>query len=78
MLFTFRRTDDSVAENPGVEYDVDLAGVFTPAIDGVDGVTVTVADDGFEARVDQVDVSLPDSLAVDGRLFARLSLTPAP
>ena len=77
FLFTFRRTDTSAADNPGVEYSGDLAGEFTSAADGADGVTVTVTDDGFEAGVDQVDVFLPDSLAVDGRLFARLTVTPA-
>ena len=76
FLFTFRRTDASTPDNPGVEYDADLVGEFTPAIDGTDGVTITVTDDGFEAGVDQVAVFLPDSLAVDGRLFARLVLTP--
>ena len=75
FLFTFRRTDASTPDNPGVEYDADLVGEFTPAIDGTDGVTITVTDDGFEAGVDQVAVFLPDSLAVDGRLFARLALT---
>ena len=77
FLFTFRRTDDSAADNPGVEYNSDLAGAFTPALDGTDGVTITVTDDGFEVGVDQVEVFLPDSLAVDGRLFARLTVTPA-
>ena len=75
FLFTFRRTDASTPDNPGVEYDADLVGEFTPAIDGTDGVTITVTDDGFEAGVDQVAVFLPNSLAVDGRLFARLALT---
>ena len=76
FLFTFRRTDDSAPDDPGVEYDTDLIGEFTPAIDGVEGVTINVIDDGFEAGIDQVEVFLPDSLAVDGRLFARLTVTP--
>ena len=59
-----------------MEYDTDLIGEFTPAIDGVEGVTINVIDDGFEAGIDQVEVFLPDSLAVDGRLFARLTVTP--
>ncbi|MGJ8724311.1 MAG: beta strand repeat-containing protein [Roseibacillus sp.] len=75
FTFTFRRTDESIDDNPGVEYGSDIVG-FTLAADGVDGVIITITDDGFDTGVDQVDVFLPDSLAVGGKLFARLTVTP--
>lgn len=69
--FVFRRTDASAAANPTVQHDADLAGIWTPAVDLVDGVTITVVDDGFEAGVDQVTVFIPTTAA---QHFARLSI----
>jgi len=40
-------------------------------------VSITVNDDFYGAGIDQVVVSLPDSLAA-GKLFARLNVTTAP
>jgi fibronectin-binding autotransporter adhesin len=74
IVFTFRRSDLALTQ-PGidiaVEYGSTLAG-WTTAQDGVNGVTITVVDDGFGAGIDRVAVSVPKSLAAGGRLFARL------
>lgn len=75
LVFTYRRTDLAMTQ-PGisaiVQYGSDLSG-WTTATHGVNGVTITVTDDGFGAGVDKVDVSIPRSLAVGSKLFARLN-----
>ncbi|MEP4076732.1 FG-GAP repeat domain-containing protein [Haloferula sp.] len=73
--FTFRRFDESIPNDPSAAHSTDLEE-FTPAVDGVDGISVTVTDDGFGEGIDRVETSFPDSLAEDGRLFARLQATP--
>lgn len=55
-----------------VKYGSDLDG-WTEAEDGIDGVSIA-GNLGFYSPDDQVVVTLPNSLAVDGRLFARLKL----
>jgi autotransporter-associated beta strand protein len=75
LVFTFRRADDAAGLNPGVEYDVDLAGTWTPAQGGVDGVTVSETENGFGPGIDRVEVTLPAALASGGRLFARLAVS---
>lgn len=76
LVFTYRRTDLSLTE-PGiainVEYGSTLSG-WTVAQHGVDGVSITVTDDGFGAGVDRVEVSLPKALSPDDKLFARLKV----
>ena len=67
--FVFRRVDAAAYLNPKVEQDADLIGAWATAVDGVGGVTITVANDGFEAGVDRVTVRLP---VVGPSLFARL------
>ena len=57
--FVFRRADAAAYLNPGAEYDADLLGPWTPAVDGAGGVTVTVANDGFAAGVDRITVRIP-------------------
>jgi autotransporter-associated beta strand protein len=78
LKFTFRRTDVSAYLAPGVEYDTDLVGTWTPATNGVSGVVVQTADDAFATGVDRVDVFIPRSIAVDGKLFARLNVFVTP
>ena len=76
LLFVFRRTTEAGADaNTAivVEYGSDLVG-WTPAVDAVDGVSVVTETDGFGAGVDKVTVSLPQALASDGKLFARLNV----
>ena len=48
---------------------------WTTAEDGVDGVIINVTD---SSPTDTVEVQIPASLAVDGKLFARLKVTVTP
>lgn len=81
LKFTFRRSTASV--DAGVtstaQYDTDLAGTWTPAVNAVAGVEiVVVANPSIPG--DNVEVYIPRSLAVDGKLFGRVSVSvpPAP
>lgn len=80
LVFTYRRTT-AAADDPNTTIDVtygsDLNGWLT-ATDGVDGVVIVEIEDGFGGDLDQVNVYLPTSLAVGGKLFARLDVTIAP
>ena len=73
LVFTFRRSDVSVADGPSVEYGSNLTG-WTTAIDGVNGVSIVTVPDGFGSGIDSVTVSIPRVLAANGRLFARLAV----
>ncbi|NNF09092.1 MAG: hypothetical protein HKN74_02295, partial [Acidimicrobiia bacterium] len=76
--FVFRRTDESNNDADTtieVEYGSNLDNDWTVAMDGVDGVTIAADDDFYGPGIDRVTVSLPDSLALDGKLFARLNVT---
>ena len=77
LEFEFRRTDtanDDSNTTIVVEYGSDLSG-WTTAEHDTDGVSITVTDDHYATGVDRVVVSLPDSLAVEGKIFARLKVT---
>jgi autotransporter-associated beta strand protein len=80
LVFTFRRTDiankDPIAAIV-VQYGTDLTG-WTPAQPNVNGVTIVENDDVYGFGIDQVIVTLPSSLAANGRLFARLMVTITP
>ncbi len=67
-IFVFRRADVAAAIGPFVQYG-DLAS-WTTATHGVNGVQITVEDDGFETGVDRVTVRIPRAT---GRLFVRLN-----
>jgi autotransporter-associated beta strand protein len=75
LIFTFRRTDLALTQ-PGIgiaaEYGSDLAG-WTSATDGVGGVAIVVTND-IETGVDQVQVSIPKTLASGEKMFARLNV----
>ena len=73
LRVSYRRSHQSAYLNPGVEYDADLVGPWTAAVAGVGGITVTV--DGFSPGLDRVEVWIPRTHAVAGRLFARLAVT---
>jgi hypothetical protein len=70
--FVFRRSDASASLNLRAEHDADLAGPWTPAVDGTAGVTITVENDGFATGVDRVTVHIPSA---DPEHFARLAVT---
>jgi fibronectin-binding autotransporter adhesin len=78
LKFTFSRTDVSAYLAPAVEYDADLTGTWTTAVNGSNGVVVQTANDAVAAGVDRVDVYLPTALAAGDLLFARLRVTVTP
>jgi fibronectin-binding autotransporter adhesin len=71
LVFVFRRTDDSAAYDPFVEYGSDLTG-WTAAEAGVNGVTILDEDDAFGTDIDRVTVTIPRALEVGAKMFARL------
>ena len=77
MNFTFRRTDESLAYNPRVQYGTGLA-TWTDAVNGLPGgaPVVIVTDDDFHgAGIDRVTVRVPKALAAPGtKLFGRLTV----
>lgn len=72
LVFTFRRADAAAPLNPVVEYDTDLAGIWTVAEGGENDVVITETNNGFGTGIDRVEVTLPAALAAGGKLFARL------
>jgi autotransporter-associated beta strand protein len=79
LKFTFRRTDASVIHNPAAQYDTDLAGTWTTAVNGTDGIVVQSTNDFYAPApngIDQVIYYIPRSLAAPGTsLFGRLNVT---
>lgn len=71
--FVYRRTAASVSSNPYVEYGSDLTG-WTTAVAGTGGVIINVEANGFASGVDKVTVRIPQSLATNSKLFARLGI----
>lgn len=71
--FVFPRTDTSAYLTSRAEYDADLQGTWTPAVNGINGVTVTVDNDAIAAGVDRVTVRIPLS---GSSLFVRLRVQP--
>jgi len=74
LLFTYRRTDVA-STDPSmtirVTWGTSLAGTWTNAT-GTPGVVTLVTDNGAGPSTDIVSVYIPRSLAVSGKLFARL------
>ncbi len=70
LVFTFRRTDLSSYLNPAAQYGSDLTGWVT-AQHNVAGVSIVESND-IEPGIDSVVVTIPQSLAVGSRFFARL------
>ena len=66
--FVFRRADVSTVSGPFAEYG-SLSG-WTPAMNGVNGVQITITDDGFATGVDRVTVKIPRT---PGKMFVRLN-----
>jgi autotransporter-associated beta strand protein len=73
LTFVFRRTDDSAAYNPYVQYGSNLTGWAT-AQGGVDGVVITEDNNFYGGNTDRVRVAIPRTLATGGKLFARLRI----
>ena len=75
LRVVYRRNQNALYLNPGIVYDGSLDAAWTPAQAGVNGVTIDVVSDGFGSSIDRVEVSIPRSNEVAGRLFARLQAT---
>ncbi|GAA5130131.1 autotransporter-associated beta strand repeat-containing protein [Luteolibacter yonseiensis] len=71
--FVYRRTSVSASSNPYVEYGSDLTG-WTTAVAGTNGVVINVEANGFGTGVDKVTVRIPQSLATNSKLFAKLGI----
>ncbi|MGC4014305.1 MAG: hypothetical protein QM755_07265 [Luteolibacter sp.] len=76
VKMTWRRADRSNELNPGIEISTNLSH-WRPAAGGNEGIVVREYAEGYGAFLDKVEVYIPTSLAVNGRLFARLKL-PSP
>lgn len=75
LVFTYRRSTASTdaGVGSGAQYDADLAGPWTNAVNGSAGVVVTETINGAIPGHD-VKVHIPRSLAAGGKLFGRLSV----
>jgi large repetitive protein len=76
LLFTYRRTALAKADEKTsiqVQWNPLLSGNWTNAI-GTPGVVVVETIDGAALGVDLVNVYIPRSLSLNGKLFARLSV----
>jgi hypothetical protein len=75
MEFTFRRSDVSVSSSVGsaCEYDADLAGPWTPAVDGVGGVKIIETNDFYGTGIDRVQVYVP--VGSNQKLFCRMKVS---
>ena len=76
LLFTYRRTDrakNDPSVTTKVEWATNLVGLWSDA-QGTQGTVVVEENDGFGPGIDRVKVYLPRTLAVNGKLFARLGV----
>ncbi|WP_265594629.1 autotransporter-associated beta strand repeat-containing protein [Haloferula sp. BvORR071] len=71
LVFTYTRRDDAEYLNPSVEFDADLADVWTTAVSG-SNCSIVVTENG--ANPDTVTVTIPKQTNV--KLFARLKVNP--
>ena len=75
FIFTYRRSDEA-NDDPNttiaVKYGSDLVN-WTDAVAGTD-VEISVDADGAAIGIDLVEVKIRRTLAVDGKLFARLNV----
>jgi len=75
LRVVYRRNVAALYLDPGIQYDGALGTTWTPAQAGINGVTINVLNDGFGASVDRVEVRIPRSNEIAGKLFARLTAT---
>ena len=74
--FQYRRKQTSHSDSKTTiiaEYSSDLSN-WNPVVHDTNGVTVTVSENFYGSGIDRVVVSLPDSVALERKLFVRLSL----
>jgi autotransporter-associated beta strand protein len=75
LVFVFRRADAAASLNPEAEYGTDLAGTWTTAEGGVNGVVINETNDGFGTGIDRVEVTIPVAQAAAGKIFSRLAVS---
>ena len=78
LILVYRRSNASTEFPSTIQFSTSLLS-WQNAVNGVSGVIVTVEAGGFGTDdrgypIDRVTVKLPRSLAVQGKLFARLSI----
>jgi hypothetical protein len=78
LILVYRRSNASTEFPSAIQFSTSLLS-WQNAVNGVSGVVITVEAGGFGADdrgnpIDRVTVKLPRSLAVEGKLFARLSV----
>jgi hypothetical protein len=73
MIFRFRRSSASLPNNSTVEYGSGLVG-WTTAVEGDDGVRISVIEDAVSTGMDSIEVRVPRALAEGGASFARLRI----
>lgn len=74
LLFTYRRTEASRSAGvvAAVEYDGDLTGTWTDAINGVGGIQILEDNDFFATGIDRVRAYIPR--AANSKAFVRLKV----
>ncbi len=75
LRVTYRRNQAAAYLAPEVEFDAHLVGPWTSAQQGVNGVEIIVTNEGFGASIDRIEVLIPRTNEIDGKLFARLKVS---
>jgi len=75
LRVTYRRKDESIYLTLGIEFNAEFSSPWTTAQVGEHGVLINVIDDGFGLKMDRVEVLIPRSNEVDGKLFGRLKVS---
>ena len=73
LRVTYRRNVDAAYLTPAIQYNADLADTWTVAQQGTHGVILNVFANDYGPNLDRVEVLIPRSNEVAGKLFARLS-----
>jgi hypothetical protein len=75
LRVSYRRNDESIYLTPGIEFNAALVNSWTTAQVGEHGVLINVVDDGYGFKMDRVEVLIPRSNEVNGKLFGRLKVS---
>jgi hypothetical protein len=71
LQITLRRVDEAAYLLPTIEFDDDLVGPWTTAVNGMAGVSIVTTDNFYDATTDRLVVTIPASGA---KLFARMKV----
>lgn len=81
LIYTYRRSGSANAAATIVtQFNTDLSSNWTTAVHDGTNIIIAVSDNfyGTSPRIDKVEVKIKRTLAIDGKLFMRLSVTVAP